>query len=78
MLADIDEDDDEVLGGLGRWNLVHVDVEDLAIAAPIAAKVKDDTLVSARACLRAAAMSALGSKRSQVGCFLTKERWTER
>ena len=51
-LADVDVDDDEVLGEeLGVGALVEVDVEDLAVAAPVATEVEDDALVFA-ACLR--------------------------
>ena len=45
-LADVDVDEDEVFGEefeVGR--LVEVDVEDLAVAAPVAAEVEDDAFV---------------------------------
>ena len=45
-LADIDVDDDEVLReNLGIGTLVHVDVEDLTVTAPVSAEVEDDALV---------------------------------
>ena len=46
--ADIDIDLDEVFGEeLGVGALVKVDVEDLAVAAPVASEVYEDTLVGA-------------------------------
>ena len=45
-VADVDVDEDEVLvEERRRWGLVEVDVEDLAVAAPVAAEVEDDALV---------------------------------
>ena len=50
-VADVDVDEDEVLGEeFGVGLLVEVDVEDLAVAAPVAAEVEDDALVLALAC----------------------------
>ncbi len=40
---------------------MKVDVEDLAVAAPVAAEVEDDAFVFGLACFRAEAISALGS-----------------
>ena len=46
IVADVDVDEDEVLGKeLGVGALVDIDVEDLAVAAPVAAEVEDDALV---------------------------------
>ena len=45
-VADVDVDEDEVLGEeLGVGALVIVDIEDLAVAAPVAAEVEEDALV---------------------------------
>ena len=45
-VADIDVDEEEVLvEELEVRGLVEVDVEDLAVAAPVAAEVEDDPLV---------------------------------
>ena len=44
--ADVDVDEEEVLvEEFQVWALVEVDVEDLAVAAPVAAEVEDDPLV---------------------------------
>ena len=46
--ADVDVDLDEVLGEeLGVGTLMEVDIEDLAVAAPVAAEVYEDALVRA-------------------------------
>jgi hypothetical protein len=48
VLADVDVDQDELLiEQCEVWRLVEVDVEDLAVAAPVAAEVEDDALVFA-------------------------------
>jgi hypothetical protein len=45
-LADVDVDDDEVtVEELEVGRLMEVDVEDLAVAAPVSTEVEDDTLV---------------------------------
>ena len=47
-VADVDVDEDEVFGeDLGVGALVVVDVEELAVAAPVAAEVEEDALVFA-------------------------------
>ena len=47
-VADVDVDEDEVFGEeLGVGALMVVDVEDLAVAAPVAAEVEEDALVLA-------------------------------
>ena len=47
-MADVDVDEDEVFfEEFSVWALVHVDVEDLTVAAPVAAEVEDDTLMLA-------------------------------
>ncbi len=47
-MADVDVDEDKVFGEeLGVGALVVVDVEDLAVAAPVAAEVEEDALVFA-------------------------------
>jgi hypothetical protein len=44
--ADVDVDEEEVLvEEFQVWALVEVDVEDLAVAAPVAAEVEDDSFV---------------------------------
>jgi hypothetical protein len=48
VVADVDVDEDEALvEQLGVGLLMEVNVEDLAVAAPVAAEVEDDTLVLA-------------------------------
>src|SRR3979411_1617663 len=47
-VTDVDVDEDEVFGEeFGVGTLVIVDIEDLAIAAPVAAEVEEDVLVFA-------------------------------
>ena len=63
-MADVDMDDDEVSGDqFGVRGLVVVNVEQLAVAAPVAAEVEDDAFVLAASPL---------NRGSDVGCGLCR------